>query len=459
MNMKKVYIIGIGGAGTSALAMVYKKRGFEVMGSDNGDGFYTNELYKQGIKVYNKYDTNHITNNIDLIVHVSAIKKDNIELMKARELSIEIISYAEAIARLTKELKTIAVCGTHGKTTTTALTAYALIESKLDPVVIVGSKVSGWRSGAYVGNGEYFLIEADEYLNKLALYNPQFIILTSIDFDHPDFFVDFKQYKKVFCDFVRKIPNNGFLVACGDDDEVREIALCAESQVFFYGKKELNNCKIIKRETNEAGQKITVVFRNVKYEINTKLFGLHNAKNVVGAWLMNFLICNLEQNKVKSEDIKILIERGTEGINKCRGTARRFERQGKLNDAILIDDYAHHPEEVRATLETAKEVFKNKNIIVAFHPHTFSRTEALLDEFAQSLSIADEVVVLDIFTSTRETSGSITAQDLVDKVVCDKKQNIHTIQELAVWMKDNLTKNDVFLTLGAGDIWKVYDLL
>ena len=459
--MKKVYIVGIGGAGTSALAMIYKKRGFDVSGSDDGDGFYTNELQEQGIEVYDKYDSAHIAGDIDLVVHVSAINESNVELVRSRELSLEVISYAGAIAQLTKELKTIAVCGTHGKTTTTALVAHAFIESDLDPTVIVGSKISAWGSGAYAGKGEYFIIEADEYLNKLALYNPQSVILTSVDFDHPDFFANFLKYKKVFRDFVARIPQDGVLVAHGDDDDVREVALSAKCQVFFYGGRELNNCRITKREVGEDGQKITVKFRDKEYEISTQLFGLHNAKNAIAAWLMTFLITSNRRQDLRN--LKVLPSVISEGISKCAGTARRFEKRGNLNGAILIDDYAHHPEEVSATLKTAKEVYQkkttDKKIIVAFHPHTFSRTEALLDEFAESLSIADEVIVLDIFASAREAGGNITAQGLVDKVDCDKKQNIHTIDELADWMRKKLTQDDVFLTLGAGDIWKVYNLL
>jgi len=486
--MKKVYIIGIGGAGTSALAIIYKKRGFQVTGSDEGDGFYVGALRDQGIEVYDKYDDEHVTDDIDLVVHVSAIDKSNTELVKSHKLSLDIISYAEAIARLTRELKTVAVCGTHGKTTTTAFASHAFIAAELDPTVIVGSKISAWGSGAYAGNGEYFIIEADEYLNKLALYNPTSVILTSVDFDHPDFFEDFEQYKKVFADFVARIPKEGFLVACGDDDDVREVALSAKCQVFFYGERELNNCRITNRETNEDGQVITMSLRGggtttkqsrediqhietassyllaeTEYVIKTQLFGLHNAKNAVAAWLMSFLSCHLEQSIAESRDLKTCRDLVTLGVSKCTGTARRFEKRGDLNGAILIDDYAHHPEEITATLKTAKEVFQNKKIdkkiIAAFHPHTFSRTEALLDEFAQSLSIADEVIILDIFASARETVGNITSQDLVDKVNCEKKQNIHTVDELAQWMKDNLTKDDVFLTLGAGDIWKVYNLL
>lgn len=444
--MQKIFIIGIGGAGTSALAMVYKKRGFDVSGSDDGDSFYIKELSDVDIEIFDSFDENHITKDIDLVVHTTVIGDDNSEMKKSKELSLDILSYPEAIGKITKELKTVAVCGTHGKTTTTALTAHAFITSGLKPTAIVGSKITKWESGAYVDNGEYFILEADEYQNKLALYDPYAVILTSVDYDHPDFFANFDDYKKVFSDFVVRIPQSGILVAHGDDDDVRDVALSAKCQVFFYGESEMNNCRITKREINENGQIVTVSFRDANYKIQTQLFGLHNAKNAVAAWLVSFLI---------GGDVS----KSAKGISECVGTARRFEKRGTLNGAILIDDYAHHPEEIRATLETAKEVFKNKKIIAAFHPHTFSRTEALFDEFVEALNIADEVIVLDIFASARETSGSITSQDIVDKITDDKAQNIHTIEDLAQWMQDNLSENDVFLTLGAGDIYKVYDLI
>ncbi|XLQ19755.1 MAG: UDP-N-acetylmuramate--L-alanine ligase [Candidatus Moraniibacteriota bacterium] len=444
--MKKIYIVGIGGAGTAALAKIYKEKGNVVSGSDEGDGFYVSNLVANNIEVFDKFDARHITNDIDFVVHTTAVKTDNIELQKANELSLEVLSYPEAIGKLTEGLKTIAVCGTHGKTTVTALTAHAFIEAGFSPTALVGSKIQSWGGGAYSGDGEYFILEADEYQNKLAFYNPFSVILTSVDFDHPDFFENFEVYKKTFSDFVTKIPEDGFLVAHGDDDDVRDVALSAKCQVFFYGERELNNCRITDRKVVENGQVVTVKFRGENHEIRTQLFGLHNAKNAVAAWLMNLLVTN--------EEVA-----GSEGINKCVGTSRRFEKKGNLNGAVLIDDYAHHPEEVSATLKTAIEIFKDKNIIAAFHPHTFSRTEALLEEFAQSLSIADEVIVLDIFASAREIVGNITSQDLVDKVNCDKKQNIHTVDELADWMKNNLTENDVFITLGAGDIWKVYDII
>ncbi len=448
--MKNIYIIGIGGAGTSALALLYKARGYNVRGSDEGDGFYTRILEENNIIVYNSFDAKHIKDDIDMVVHTTAVRiENNEELQRAQELSLPIKTYPEAVGELTKIAQTIAVCGTHGKTTTTMLTAHAFIAANSDPMVIVGSLVPAWKSGAYVGKGKYFIIEADEYQNKLAFYDPFAVILTNIDFDHPDFFSDNGAYEKVFVDFVRRIPKDGFLVACGDNENVCSVALAANCAVFFYGEDKMNNCRIIRREKNDNGQKITVSFRDKEYIIRTQLFGAHNARNTVAAWLMSFLVTGDAQ-------------KSAQGIAKCANAARRFEKKGMLNNVILIDDYAHHPAEIRATLYAAQENYPSQKIVVAFHPHTFSRTEAFLDDFADALDLADEVIVLDIYASVRETSGTVSAQNLVAKINQKKKnkaQHIPTIEDLAVWMRENLHDDAVFLTLGAGDIWKVYDLI
>ncbi len=447
----KIYIIGIGGAGTSALATIYHKKGYEVMGVDEGDdGFYSDELRRNQITVHDHFNINHINGDIDLIVHSTSIQKNNCEMIEAIGQNIKIMSYPEAIGVLSHEMKTVAVCGTHGKTTTTALTAYAMISADIKPTVIVGSRIAAWGSGAYYAGDHYFIVEADEYQNKLALYYPFAVILTSIDFDHPDFFADFAIYKKTFSDFIKRIPQEGVLVACGDGIDVREVAHVAQCRVIFYGENDNNDCVIKSRSITDEGQEIVIAYHDNSYVINTQLYGAHNAKNAVAAWVM-------------SSSLTLQESKAAEGICEFVGTARRFEKRGYLNGAILIDDYAHHPEEIRATLNTAREIYPHKKIIVAFHPHTFSRTKALLNGFAETLNIADHVIVLDIYSSARESGGSVSAYDLVDAINAyakhDKAEYHATVDELAVWMKDSLDDNDVLLTLGAGDIWKVYSII
>ncbi len=448
--MKKIYIIGIGGAGTSALAVVYAKQGYDVSGVDVGDGFYHGVLNDHGIIVFDKYDTAHITDDIELVVHTAAVQRDNVEILAAQKRNIPVKTYAEAISVLSQSMRTIAVCGTHGKTTTTALTTYALSGADVKLTAIVGSPISAWHGGAYVSGSDIFVVEADEYLNKLALYQPYDVILTSVDYDHPDFFENVEAYHAVFCDFVARVPQDGLLIACGDDVHVQTVAqCCVQARVVFYGENSTNDCVITKRITSEKGQIITINFEQKEYEIVTQLFGMHNAKNVTAAWLMSFLRTNDALHTAQ-------------GIAEFSGTSRRFERRGEYNDALLVDDYAHHPEEILATIRAAREVFVHKKLIVAFHPHTFTRTEALLPEFATALSFADHVIVLDIYSSAREIKGNITAMHVVEAIndiAPSKAQHLPTIIELSEWMQKNLSDKDVFITMGAGDIWKVYDMI
>lgn len=445
--MKKIYIVGIGGAGTSALAIVYAKNGHDVSGVDVGDGFYNAVLIQHGITVFDHYDPAHITADIDLVVHTTALSEDNPEIRAAKEIGITLRTYPDAVGDLTRHMPTIAVCGTHGKTTTTALLAHALIASGQNITAIVGSQVSAWGGGAYVSGQDHFIVEADEYQDKLSHYYPRHIIITSVDYDHPDYFVDEAAYQKVFVDFVNRVPKNGYVVACGDENAVRVVVHHANARVVYYGNSAHNDCRIIDRVSDDRGQRITVQYCDVQYVITTKLYGMHNAKNVVAAWLTNFLITG-DVNK------------GSEGIASFVGTARRFERKENCNDAICIDDYAHHPAEISATITAAREIFADKRVVVAFHPHTFTRTKAFLSAFATALDLADHVVVLDIYGSARESVGEVSAYDVVDAINhihSDKAEHVPTIDDLAEWMKKNVHKDDVFLTLGAGDVWQVYE--
>lgn len=445
--MKKVYIIGIGGAGTSALAIVYAKNGHNVSGVDVGDGFYNTVLAHNDITVYDHYDPAHITADIDLVVHTTAISEDNPEIRAASRMGIAVQAYPTAIGELTQDISTIAVCGTHGKTTTTALLAHAMIAAKQGITAIVGSQISAWEGGAYVSGQDHLVVEADEYQNKLSHYYPQHIIITNVDYDHPDYFVDEAAYQRVFVDFVNRVPKEGYIVACGDEDSVRAVVHDANAHVVHYGNSLHNDCKITDRIADDRGQRITVRYRDAQYAITTMLYGMHNAKNAVAAWLMSFLITG-DANK------------SSEGIASFVGTARRFERKGNFNGAICIDDYAHHPTEISATITAAREIFVDKKIVVAFHPHTFSRTKAFLSAFATALDMADHVIVLDIYGSARESAGEVSAYDVVDainRIHSDKAECVPTIDDLAAWVKKNIHNDDVFLTLGAGDVWKVYE--
>ncbi len=444
--------MGIEGAGTSALAHIYHALGYEVSGSDNGDHFFGALLKKLGIKVYGDFNAANIPKNIDFAVNSTAFKDDNPEIAEIKRRGIRLYSYAEALGNIFNEKIGIAICGTHGKTTTTALAASVFEAVEKDPSVVVGSALKQWEGNARAGKGEYFILEADEYQNKLQFYKPWATILTSADYDHPDFFPDFESYKNAFKDFVAKIPKTGALVVWGDSSDTLDIAKAAKCNVLTYGQGNENTYKISNLKSQISNEGPMQTFEVLSGEDSLGIFevqmvGRHNAFNAAAVIALAHF-AGLDMEKVR------------EGLKNFQGIKRRFEYIGTYNyDTILIDDYAHHPEEVRATLAGASSVYSDKNITVIFHPHSFTRTKALLSEFAQSFDDADKVIVLDIYGSAREDSGDVSSEDLVklmNKYQYGKAEYIPTIEEVEEYIKNGeYGKSDVIITMGAGDVWRV----
>lgn len=447
-KLKKVYIIGIKGSGVVGVAEILNSWGVSVLGSDTEEKFFTDEiLKKKSIPFFEGFSRNNIPKDVDLVVYSTAYNAgNNEEFAECQKRNLSMMSYPEFLAALFNEKYGIAVCGTHGKTTTSALLAHTLRECGKNPSAIIGSRVRAWEGNALSGQGEYFVIEADEYQNKLALYDPKSVILTNVDFDHPDFFPSFQDYKKVFSEFVLKIPKAGFLVVWGDSVASNEVAGSADCEIIKYGFLNDNNLVISKKSPKKFG----VVFLEEDLgEFETKLVGEHNMLNA-GA-----VIAMCKSMGIATEDIRT-------AIATFSGTKRRFEYVGERNGAILIDDYGHHPEEIRATLKGAREIYPDKNIIAVFHPHSFSRTEALLSEFSQSFDDADKVIVLDIYGSARENAGNVSSEDLVkliNKYSRDKAEHIATIEETVENLRDKLGPDDVLLAIGAGNVFEVVEKL
>jgi UDP-N-acetylmuramate--alanine ligase len=364
------------------------------------------------------------------------------------------ISYPELLSELFNEKYGVAVCGTHGKTTTSAFLANTLKELGADPMAAIGSFVKNWGGSSLSGAGEIFVIEADEYQNKLARYNPNGVILTSCDYDHPDFFPDFEAYKKVFKDFVARIPKTGFLVVCGDATSTLEVAKSATCAVLTYGFSDDCDYRISNLELKKNDDVFSQAFEVMRGEnflgnFEIGLFGRHNALNAIAV----IAVCH--RLNFSAEKIQLALEN-------FQGTKRRFEFIGKRNGAILIDDYGHHPDEISATLQAARELYAEKTIWAIFHPHTFTRTKALLSEFSQSFSDADRVIILDIYGSARETQGGVHSKDLVDLVNKNdrgKAQHIATIDEAVEFLQDKIGKDDVVIAIGAGNVWEVVEKL
>lgn len=453
-DIKKAYLIGIKGAGMTAMAEILNGRGIHLTGSDTEEKFYTDEILKRnGIEFLEGFSAENVPSDADLVIYSTAYNvENNSEMAKASQLGIPMLSYSEMLGMLFGEKMGIAVCGTHGKTTTSAMLAQAFQGAGTDPAAVVGSQVIAWQGSALSGNGEYFIAEADEYQNKLKYYNPWSVILTSVDWDHPDFFPDFDVYKKTFKQFVQKIPKAGFLVVWGDSMDTIEVSKQAVCRVLTYGFGEDNAYKIsnLKSQTPNESQGMIQSFE-VFYEeeslgiFETPLSGKHNVLNASAVIAL--------AHAMKLDLVKI-----RESLKEFKGTSRRFEYVGQFDGAVLIDDYAHHPDEIRATLGGARERFSGKTIWTVFHPHTFTRTKALLQEFAQSFDDADNAIVIDIYGSAREQQGGVSSEELVkliNKYNRGKAEYVPTVEETVEYLKEKSGKYDVLITMGAGDVWRV----
>lgn len=453
---KRVHMIGIKGAGMAALAEIFVRNGAVVTGSDTGEVFFTDTVLKHiGIVPVDGFRPENIPNGTDLVVHSTAyMRETNPELEAAFSGNIPVLSYPEAIGEFTKEKMSLLVTGTHGKTTTSALLAEMLRVADLDPSAIIGSRVRSWEGNALAGNGEYFVLEADEYQNKLRFYQPFAVILTSIDWDHPDFFPDFESYKDAFKEFVRRIPRHGVLVYCNDSAAVAEIAAEATCEKRSYGFHEQSDF-LVKDYEPKSLEGADPDGEKQRFEVlsgwsslghfSLRLAGRHNAQNAAAVVaLASFL--KIDMNRVR------------EGLASFPGTERRFEYVGEKNGALVYDDYAHHPEELIATIEAFRDLYPDRRLTAVFHPHTFSRTEALLSEFSQSFDGADRVVVLDVYGSAREHGGTVSSSDLVREInryAPGKAEYTGTVDKTVAELGKTIGKGDLVVTFGAGNVWEV----
>lgn len=434
----------------TAIAQVFKLRGADVVGSDTHEKFFTDEvLGKSRIKFYEGFNAINLEKEKpDLVIYSTAYTDENPELAAARESGVTILSYPEALGQILKEGFGIAVCGTHGKTTTTAMLGFVLQELGADPTVIVGSAVPQLGGNARAGSGKYIIIEADEYQNKFLHFEPMAIILTSVEYDHPDFFKTPENYIDAFRKFVVKIPVDGFLVSCFDNKNVREIAKTAKCKIISYGL-EAGDWQAKNVLQKDGGMIFEAVEDNKSYgTFQIQLLGNHNVANALAV----IAACS---------KLGYNINQIRDALQKFSGTLRRFEIKGEVNGVTIVDDYGHHPTEIRVTLEAARQRWPEKKIWCVFHPHTFTRTKALLADFAKSFGAVDKIIVLDIYGSAREKFGGVHSRDLVEAIKKEGKDAIYlsNIPEAADFLTQEVKGGDVVITMGAGDVWRVGEML
>lgn len=449
------HFIGIKGAGMTALAELFVGLGKKVTGSDTAEVFYTDAILKRlGITVWSPFDPAHITDRAEAFVYSTAYTvENNTELAAAKATGRQVLSYPEALGLLTREKMTLAICGTHGKTTTSAWLAETFRNAGVDPSAIIGSEIRDWGGSALSGKGPYFVIEADEYQNKLAQYHPFGVILTSVDWDHPDFFKTVEEYERVFVDFVKRVPRHGFVIACNDHARAEFLTRdlgCARLTYGFLDGASVRavDHRVLSEDERQDGllQEFFVEYQNEKIgPFRIRLAGRHNVLNAL-AVIATALHLKLDREKIAA------------GLAHFTGTKRRFELLGEHKGGLVYDDYAHHPAEIRATLSAFRQVYPNRRLFVIFHPHTFTRTKALLEEFGDSFGEADGVAVIDIYGSARETQGGVSAQDLVDRInhfTPEKAVYAPDRTRLAEELRTSLTPDSLVVTMGAGDVWQI----
>lgn len=445
---KKVHFIGIGGISMSGLAALLLDKGFSVSGSDSRESDITNKLKNEGAEIYIGHKRSNLK-NVDLVVYTAAIPSDNEEILEAKENNIELMDRAEFLGYIMKGHKfNVAVAGTHGKTTTTSMLSHITLNANLDPTILVGGDVDAINGNFKIGDSEYFITEACEYKESFLRFCPNIGIILNIDADHLDYYRDLDHIKETFVKFVNLIPNDGYIIGCYDDNNVKEVLETAKCNVLTYGLTG-GDIRATNISFNNKGCATFTVTKDNKdlFEVTLNTTGKHNILNALSAIAVS-LIFNIEASSI------------IEGLKECKGAHKRFEYKGLFNGATVIDDYAHHPVEIEATLDTAKLIPHNK-IYGVFQPHTYTRTKTLFNEFATCFNKLDKLLLMDIYAAREKDTGLVSSEELGDAIRKNGVEciNVHSHEEAAQYFKDNLKENDLLLTIGAGDVVKVADIL
>jgi len=447
--MKKYYhFIGIGGIGMSGIASLLLKSGFRVSGSDLKASRATDELSRLGCRIFIGHDAKNI-NGQEVVVYSSAISRDNPEMRKALDLGIPLIKRAQALADLMQEKTAITVAGSHGKTTTTSLISYMLIEAGLCPTVAVGGILKNIDTNACLGSGEFFVAEADESDGSFLHYQPKYSIITNIDHEHLDYYRDFDSQLSAFKDFVKRTQKGGCVFACGDDPNLVKLMRASGVRHLFFGLKGQADIYAKNILLSGLSSDFDCYFKDkLISRFHLVLGGMHNISNslaVIGLGL----------------ELGIELKHIRRCLQAYKGAGRRLEIRFQSDKYLLIDDYAHHPTEIKATLAAITNL-KAARLIVIFQPHRYSRTQLLLDEFALSFDQADYLIITDIYAASESPIKGVDAEALLKKI-----KDSHSDKEAVYLEKEKITGHikkivrpgDLVITLGAGDIVKISDAL
>lgn len=437
-----IHFIGIGGISMSGLAEILIHKGFFISGSDSNQTEITKHLESLGAKIMIGQSAENINASLDAIVYTAAISEDNPELVAAKKLNIPLITRAQLLGQIMNFFEeSIAIAGTHGKTTTTGMVSHILLEAKADPTISIGGILPAIQSNIRIGDSNFFLTEACEYTNSFWEFSPKVAVILNIEEDHLDFFKNLDEIYDSFHRFTMNIKENDFLIL-NEEIERKEIFNSLPAKVFTYGFSDTSDFVAKNLSYDDLGNSRYDLYYQGRLltTITLNVRGKHNVSNSLGAFASTYLL-GIEPN---------IIARGLESFN---GTGRRFEYKGDLKGVHIVDDYAHHPTEIKATFETS-QLFPHRQTWCVFQPHTYTRTKSFLKEFAQALSSFDHVILAPIYAAREIDTLGISSKDLHKELLdldCDAYY-FDSFDEIETFLLLNCVNNDLLITMGAGDI-------
>lgn len=439
-GVRKIHLIGVGGSGMSGIAILLKRMGFDVSGCD------INPAAKklEEVKVVVGHSPEHISDEMDVVVFSSAIPEDNPELVYARSKNIHVIPRFEMLSEIIRLKNSIAVLGSHGKTTTTSLISHITKTAGFDPTVIVGGRIKG-IGGAFLGDGDIAVVEVDESDPAFTKLSPTVAILTNLDFEHVDRWGSFEKLKKTVKKFMDSVPFWGFAILCADDQQASSFNLRRKTVTYgVENKSDITGSNIkVKRDGISF---VVSAFGKKLGEVSLKLLGRHNVLNALAS-ISAALKIGIDFELIK------------EALANFEGVERRIEFKGVRKGVTFFDDYGHHPTEIKATLKALREAYPERRIVLAFQPHRFSRTALLMDKFPEAFSLADLIVLTDIYSAGEENTWGVSGKDLYAKLKGVNVIFTENVEEAAEVSSKLLKEGDVFLSMGAGDIKEIVELI
>ncbi|MDO5291239.1 MAG: UDP-N-acetylmuramate--L-alanine ligase [bacterium] len=446
-----IYFMGIGGISMSGFAELLHSAGFTISGSDAKESNITKHLETMGISILYGQRAQNITKNIDLVVYTAAISKNNPEFMAAEELGIPMMPRAEMVGQVMTNYETpIAIAGTHGKTTTTSMVSHIFLAGEKDPTISVGGILKAINGNLRIGKSSNFITEACEYTNSFLHFNPKISVILNIEEDHMDFFKDINDIRASFKEFAHRLPEDGTLIINGEIDQYEEITSDLTCNVITYGfdkEKDFFAADNIEYDENGYGCYDLYVNGEFKHRMHLSVVGRHNISNSLAALAVGYIT-------------KIPFAVAEQGLQEFCGTDRRFQYKGKIGELTIIDDYAHHPTEIKATLEAARR-YPAKSIWVVFQPHTYTRTKAFLPEFSDALSAADHIILTDIYAAREVNPGDISSKDILNLLQEKGKDAYYfpSFDEIENIILEKCGNGDLLITMGAGDVVSIGESL